>query len=600
MPSFYSSYAIRDNTETFACTLKQRHLLVAGSPSETPPTVKGRIPEDIDVVLDTDLVFTLSGILDRARISSKAMQQSAAVRHLLQYLHVNANQLGWSPVSDVYVDEEDGLAKLTLTSSRPPLARPRAPFVRLVSIELVYVCRSLQNDKALESVNLFSPHAYLPLVAALDRIVDKFVTYHLVRRYPLIFGPWREALSKQRSSASDEAYNALQTYLRISDNETFCSISDDSDDAVEDRDCDILCQAMDRLVKLGSKPARFKGLTSGFNTTAADDDDHQFNLSQEPFEGSASEGITDQANMLEFSHQRMDLSLHEDTDDEEDELWLVDSSSDVLEEIGDLPATQTPSRDGLSPVFFDLWMDFDVPSMCSKSVDPHFDMDSHLMSPKYPGSQAELESFSDSYPRLIHGKDDLLGILDDDYDDRFSSLDQGDDLHTEPEDPQFAYNDSPSTQISSDYLSLSSGSPDPLSAAEINIGEETDDYMLVPGEPAYTSNMLIDGDPSAGSLTALSLFDDAFSAVPVDTELCGLSLSSSLFPTGTLLGSVTHPLGCSCRLCSLPAIDGTTHGSSELESFSGIGLREFESGADAERGSFLEFDAEADEMFGIE
>ena len=88
MPSFYSSYAIRDNTEMFACTLKQRHLLVAGSPSETAPTVKGRIPEDIDVVLDTDLVFTLSGILDSARISSKAMKESAAVRHLLQYLHV--------------------------------------------------------------------------------------------------------------------------------------------------------------------------------------------------------------------------------------------------------------------------------------------------------------------------------------------------------------------------------------------------------------------------------------------------------------------------------------------------------------------------------
>lgn len=62
---------------------------------------------------------------------------------------------------------------------------------------------------ASEAASLFSGQAYLPLFSALDGVMDKFVSNDLVRyaigaqytvtdphlvprKYPLIFGPWRE------------------------------------------------------------------------------------------------------------------------------------------------------------------------------------------------------------------------------------------------------------------------------------------------------------------------------------------------------------------------------------------------------------------------
>ncbi|TBU24086.1 hypothetical protein BD311DRAFT_42232 [Dichomitus squalens] len=37
----------------------------------------------------------------------------------------------------------------------------------------------------------FAPSILLPVVSALDRLLEQFVL-HSIRRYPLIFGPWRK------------------------------------------------------------------------------------------------------------------------------------------------------------------------------------------------------------------------------------------------------------------------------------------------------------------------------------------------------------------------------------------------------------------------
>ncbi|KIM66764.1 hypothetical protein SCLCIDRAFT_253358 [Scleroderma citrinum Foug A] len=35
-----------------------------------------------------------------------------------------------------------------------------------------------------------SPKVYLPTEALLGRVMEQFLTHHLIGRYPLIFGPW--------------------------------------------------------------------------------------------------------------------------------------------------------------------------------------------------------------------------------------------------------------------------------------------------------------------------------------------------------------------------------------------------------------------------
>ncbi|KAH9891703.1 hypothetical protein C8Q73DRAFT_84452 [Cubamyces lactineus] len=124
-------------------------------------------------------------------------------------LSQNGEQLGVRPASKIYIDDNDGIAKLTLSPTRPLLkSRPGDTALRLSTIELLYAfrterCRRGSQPQSQERDGLhdadpataadpFSPHAFLPLIATLDRAVERFVGLHLIRRYPLIFGPWRE------------------------------------------------------------------------------------------------------------------------------------------------------------------------------------------------------------------------------------------------------------------------------------------------------------------------------------------------------------------------------------------------------------------------
>lgn len=156
----------------------------------------------------------------------------------------NGEQLGVRPASKIYVDDSDGIAKrawahsfspsvrhsltnghllcnvsVTLSPTRPILRPRSASAVRLSAIELLYTFRThplagpqrqdpqvvrtrsyyppfratvsppaqppctsccLDADAA-TAADPFSPHAFLPLVAALDRTVEKFAVLHLVR-----------------------------------------------------------------------------------------------------------------------------------------------------------------------------------------------------------------------------------------------------------------------------------------------------------------------------------------------------------------------------------------------------------------------------------
>jgi hypothetical protein len=85
MPSFSLSSVARATSEHFSLSLRARHYLVVGSQSRTYH-VKARFPEAVDVILASDLVITLSGVVDGVNISSQDILASAATSHLVHYL----------------------------------------------------------------------------------------------------------------------------------------------------------------------------------------------------------------------------------------------------------------------------------------------------------------------------------------------------------------------------------------------------------------------------------------------------------------------------------------------------------------------------------
>ncbi|OCH91878.1 hypothetical protein OBBRIDRAFT_494404 [Obba rivulosa] len=196
MPTFATYTTLRDAAEGFSLVLNARHVLAAGEPSEQVTTVKGRVPDNVDILLGSNLIFTLSGTLDRTGLTGFDMQQSAVAQHLLQYLKANSIELGLESFSDIYVDEADGIAKFSVTSAWPLRHDLGSPTVHLLALDLIYTCRSTlasaeQPAGTLQELSPFAPKLYLPFSTALHRITEKFASLHLVKRYPLIFGSWR-------------------------------------------------------------------------------------------------------------------------------------------------------------------------------------------------------------------------------------------------------------------------------------------------------------------------------------------------------------------------------------------------------------------------
>ncbi|KAH9942917.1 hypothetical protein B0H21DRAFT_749530 [Amylocystis lapponica] len=317
MPTFSCCSAVRQPAPNFSLVLNARHVLDAGTPSQVIRT-RGRFPEDMDVSLGSDLVFTLAGLLDGTKVSPAAIQHSAMAHQTLRYLRTNMDQLGLSAVSDIYIDEDDGHAKFSVSSSRSLRPRVRPVDVRLIAIHLVYACKSTSRDTPVaEGANPFAVRVYLPLASALDRVLEKFVSLHLVRRYPLIFGPWRAKLDRESpyvlhivrsitsiaerstnasfrkkfrrscrviegrySSAMASSMVALQDLLGTSGGLELSNMEDD-DTTVNHSTSDILCQSLERLFRVGIRPARFKGalITPTIDDQTADSQ-HDFDLSE--------------------------------------------------------------------------------------------------------------------------------------------------------------------------------------------------------------------------------------------------------------------------------------------------------------------------------
>lgn len=84
MPSFSYSSVVRIAADT-SLMLQTTHRLFYNNQSDTVHNVRGTLPDDIDVLLASDLVLSFSGSLDRVKLSSQDISTSAVVLHLRRY-----------------------------------------------------------------------------------------------------------------------------------------------------------------------------------------------------------------------------------------------------------------------------------------------------------------------------------------------------------------------------------------------------------------------------------------------------------------------------------------------------------------------------------
>ncbi|KAJ7202786.1 hypothetical protein GGX14DRAFT_462247, partial [Mycena pura] len=197
------------------------------SPTLSGPAKKARFPEDVDVLLAPELVFTLAGVLDGSTIDAAAILVSQLAKHLVDYLQANASELGIALVSNMYLDT-DGLPKFKVASSRclTPVAEFPRVHVILVGIHLKYAWRTCNSDNSPSTltsdslINPFSTHLALPFRLLLDNVINRFCTWQLVRRYPLIFGPWSQQLDIERPYFK-KLFSSISSTIIRSQNQPF-------------------------------------------------------------------------------------------------------------------------------------------------------------------------------------------------------------------------------------------------------------------------------------------------------------------------------------------------------------------------------------------
>ncbi|KAI0250780.1 hypothetical protein BJV78DRAFT_536188 [Lactifluus subvellereus] len=170
------------------------------------------LPSAIDSRLISSILFTFSGTVDHSTpILPTDMLRSSAVQSFLLYLTIasypehmnfpsstdfalskNKDHLGIIDISEVILDDHSsGIPKVSVTPSRYPSFHPSAD-VHVLSIHLAYNWKSLSQLSS--GPTIFSPQILLPLRPALNKLVRKLFSIHVVGCYPWLFGPLRTKL----------------------------------------------------------------------------------------------------------------------------------------------------------------------------------------------------------------------------------------------------------------------------------------------------------------------------------------------------------------------------------------------------------------------
>ncbi|KAJ7288490.1 hypothetical protein C8J57DRAFT_1280428 [Mycena rebaudengoi] len=417
---FTASTTIRTASSHCRLSLNAVHHLEADSKHTLP--VKTRFPDDVDVVVASDLVLSLSGVVDRVKVSSGDILKSELAQHLADYfqavkihttsvsprnnIHQNAAELGIAPVSSMYIDSEDGLPKLKLVFSRclVPESEIRRVHVTLVAMDLNYIWHTSKSDSESASnslINPFSTHLSLPFRMLLDNAICRFVTWHLVRRYPLIFGRWCQQLDIEKPYF-EKIFRSISNIMERSSRSAFR------------KKCARMLANMQEQHAMAFSSAT-SSLTTYFGSSAdsADDEDRQpalteeeaFGLSMEiryrtsmrrlQFKGSTRTPRADGSDDEELSQDHSLLTPDSSPRFDEDFLWPDASLSTVLPDFGysfDPHLDRIPSprsnmehrydtNTGLDIDPLGMWSDIEVDDSLTLSSDDEPSLAVHFASP---------------------------------------------------------------------------------------------------------------------------------------------------------------------------------------------------------------------------
>lgn len=87
MPSFATSIVAHDSADTVHFELRARCICVVDTPSDDIHAVRHSIYSGWDVILQSDLVISLSGTLNGTTHEGRDIQTSVISQHLLGYFH---------------------------------------------------------------------------------------------------------------------------------------------------------------------------------------------------------------------------------------------------------------------------------------------------------------------------------------------------------------------------------------------------------------------------------------------------------------------------------------------------------------------------------
>ncbi|KAH8114599.1 hypothetical protein DFH11DRAFT_173496 [Phellopilus nigrolimitatus] len=187
MPLLVYASDVRATNERVVLRLKAAHSLLVGELGDASFTLKKPLPTSIDVYSHTDLLVVVSAVLDARHMTSEDVKQSIITRHLVQMFRNNAALLGINNVSNACIDESDGQVKVNITPRRSVPSHNPVSQVALVSIHLTYYCKAVKDSTDSPSTAKYGLTCNL-----LNQVLGSFITRHVVKRYPLIFGPWGE------------------------------------------------------------------------------------------------------------------------------------------------------------------------------------------------------------------------------------------------------------------------------------------------------------------------------------------------------------------------------------------------------------------------
>ncbi|KAK0464555.1 uncharacterized protein EV420DRAFT_1050022 [Desarmillaria tabescens] len=329
MPSLVYSSRIKAVDDHTSVVLLSKHCLVLGEPSDIVYIVKqAHIPDNVDILLASSLTFTISGLLDKKKVSADCIQRSHLARHIVEYLKNNAAVLGLSTISDVYRGDNDDVPTFTVHSSRymPSSSEIKSTHLTLTAIHLRYEWRNNTTLDSSSQLHPFSTNLPLPFLTLLDNLIGRFATWHLVKRYPLIFGTWfkqldiealffpkifRMLLDMMKRSPNPEFRSTCKRLLKSIRRKQLSKISSSNAslskllpevgrDLDTFKDCekelefnveDAFCLAMDHCYRRVIRRPAFKSVNRLFAASADAGDDDELALDQVPLLQTALESL---------------------------------------------------------------------------------------------------------------------------------------------------------------------------------------------------------------------------------------------------------------------------------------------------------------------